>query len=169
MGRILSSALLTGCALMPAVALGMASRGQADRQAEIARLVKQLGSDDYDRREQAERRLVEIGSAAVPALRAVLDDPDPEVRLRAGRAYRKLTTLAPGTAKQLREEGRQAFGRGDYESMARAYAQLARTLDARPADCALPFTPMLIPLSPQAPTITLDMSSPTRGQAFISH
>lgn len=132
--RTLSTALLTGCTLMPVVALGMASGGRADQHAEIARLITQLGSDDHDRRQQAERGLVEIGSAAIPALRAVLEHPDPEVRLRANRAYRKLTTLAPGSAKQLRQEGQQAFGRGDYEAMARAYAQLARTVDAKTDD-----------------------------------
>ncbi len=45
-----------------------ASFAVADDNSEISRLVKQLGSDDFDTREQASKRLDEIGDDALDAL-----------------------------------------------------------------------------------------------------
>ena len=42
-------------------------------------LVKQLGDDDYNTRESAEKRLVEMGRLAIPLLKDALKSPDPEV------------------------------------------------------------------------------------------
>jgi WD40 repeat protein len=50
---------------------------------EIARLVRQLGDDDFDRREAASKRLAEIGEPAHDALRRAMDSDDVEVRQRA--------------------------------------------------------------------------------------
>jgi hypothetical protein len=44
-----------------------------------------LGADDYSQREKAEKRLAELGRLAVPALKTVLNNPDPEVAYRAER------------------------------------------------------------------------------------
>jgi len=49
----------------------------------IERLVKQLGSDRFRRREEATKRLTEIGEPALEALRRAAEDADPEVRSRA--------------------------------------------------------------------------------------
>jgi hypothetical protein len=59
----------------------------ADDPAEI---VKQLGSEDYAVREEAQRKLIEMGEKAVPALEEALKSDDLEVRLRAGRALRAI-------------------------------------------------------------------------------
>jgi WD40 repeat protein len=51
--------------------------------AEIARLVKQLGDDDFDKREAATARLIEIGDPALEALRKAVTSKDAEVHRRA--------------------------------------------------------------------------------------
>ena len=55
----------------------------APDDAEIARLVKQLGDDDFDKREAATARLKEIGEPALDAVTKAARSRDPEVRLRA--------------------------------------------------------------------------------------
>ena len=55
----------------------------APDDAEIARLVKQLGSDDFDQREAATKRLQEIPEALLDALHKATSSNDPEVRRRA--------------------------------------------------------------------------------------
>ena len=52
-------------------------------EADIQRLIVQLGSDDYDAREQAARRLRQIGKPALPHLKAALSSPDAEIVNRA--------------------------------------------------------------------------------------
>src|SRR5438552_2008573 len=51
--------------------------------AEIARLVKQLGDDDFYKREAASKRLAEIGEPAFDALHKAETSDDLEVRHRA--------------------------------------------------------------------------------------
>src|SRR4051794_24870798 len=48
-------------------------------QARLAALVRRLGDEDFDTREQATRDLGDAGRAALPYLRAALADPDREV------------------------------------------------------------------------------------------
>jgi WD40 repeat protein len=50
---------------------------------EIARLIKQLGNDDFVEREAASKRLIEIGEGALDALQRAKMGDDPEIRLRA--------------------------------------------------------------------------------------
>ena len=69
----LSALLLLLC--VPAAAV--------DDHAEATRLVRQLGADDFEEREAAARRLLEIGEPALEALRAAQAQRDPEVRRRA--------------------------------------------------------------------------------------
>jgi len=70
---------------------------------DAAALVKKLGSEDYAVREDAQKKLIEMGEDAVPALEEALKSDDLEVRLRAGRALRAIG----GEAKQAEQE-RQA-------------------------------------------------------------
>lgn len=62
------------------------TKAVADRSAEIARLVQELGANTFLVRQHAQRTLVEIGLPAKPALQAAVNDPDPEVRQRARQA-----------------------------------------------------------------------------------
>jgi hypothetical protein len=53
-------------------------------------LIEKLGHEDYQVREDATKKLIEMGQAAVPALEKALLSEDLEVRVRAGRALRAL-------------------------------------------------------------------------------
>jgi hypothetical protein len=68
--------------------------GRDERRARIrervARLVEQLGDEDYDLREKASAALAEIGDDALPALRAARSSADLEV---ADRARRLVATI----------------------------------------------------------------------------
>src|SRR5262249_34722886 len=67
------------------VAAGVKS-ADADEKA-IRALVAQLGDDDFDNRQAAEKRLAAIGEPALELLRkAAKENTDAEVRARAGRA-----------------------------------------------------------------------------------
>src|SRR5262249_5517618 len=50
---------------------------------EVERLIRQLGSEDFARREAASKRLQAIGEPALPALRKAMGSEDLEVRHRA--------------------------------------------------------------------------------------
>jgi hypothetical protein len=67
------------------VALGAAPPQQPGR---IAELVKQLGDDDFTKREAASKELDVIGEPALAALRKAVGSPDLEVRRRADRLVR---------------------------------------------------------------------------------
>lgn len=62
-----------------------AAAGAEHGAAEVGELIVQLGADSFAAREQAARRLAEIGVGARAPLTAALDDPDAEVRERARR------------------------------------------------------------------------------------
>lgn len=53
-------------------------------------LVRKLGHEEFQVREDATRKLIEMGRAAVPALEKALASKDLEVRVRAGRALRAI-------------------------------------------------------------------------------
>ena len=77
-------ALLAGWFFFVAVSV---AGGQVPRQgnAQIQQLVKQLAQQDFERRESAERQLIEIGSPAVDALLEELIDCKPDVCSRIKR------------------------------------------------------------------------------------
>lgn len=73
-----------------------ATTAKPDAGKEIASLIRQLGSDSYRQRVDAERRLRELGQAALPALRdAASQKDDAEVQWRARRLVRQLEGSAP--------------------------------------------------------------------------
>jgi HEAT repeat protein len=57
--------------------------GEAADRDQIDSLVKQFGDADFDKREKASQRVVTVGAAALPRLRAALKDSDVEVVKRA--------------------------------------------------------------------------------------
>lgn len=72
----------------------------------IAALVKQLGHDEYAKREEASTALSAIGDSALAALRkAANSDDDPEIRYRAKQIAEDVTrrTRAATTKKALKE------------------------------------------------------------------
>ncbi len=64
-----------------------------------AQLVDRLGHKDFAVREQATAALVKLGEKAVPALEKALESDDLEVRLRAGRALRRIRGVNQGPKK----------------------------------------------------------------------
>ena len=80
-----------------AAAAAAAPPAPATDAKEIASLIARLGDPEFDVREAASRRLVQIGGAALAALRAAESSPDVEVRSRAAAAVRRieLDALAP--------------------------------------------------------------------------
>jgi hypothetical protein len=60
----------------------------------VDNLIKQLGSDDADERDSAQKQLVDLGQPAVPALKKAADDnDDPEIRSRAAAALAQMKDL----------------------------------------------------------------------------
>jgi hypothetical protein len=60
-----------------------ATRPTATDRPAIERLIADLGSESWDTRESAHKRLIEIGRPAVRSLRAAARSDDPEIRMRA--------------------------------------------------------------------------------------
>jgi HEAT repeat protein len=72
----------------------------AKLQEEINSLVKQLGSDDWQTRENATKRLIEIGAPAAAAVTALRTSEDIEVRVRAAKILDAIHWISPeDTAK----------------------------------------------------------------------
>jgi len=66
-------------------------------------LIKQLGHEDYQVREDATKKLIEMGEKAVPALEKALLAEDLEVRVRAGRALRSIRGEKANKEEQVKE------------------------------------------------------------------
>src|SRR5690349_761355 len=85
--------------LAPALALGWAApvRGadppKADAE-QIAQLIKQLGSDEFEAREKATKDLEAIGTPALEALREAAKNGEPEVKTRATAILAKVEKTA---------------------------------------------------------------------------
>lgn len=104
--------------------LALAAAVFAQGSEDAAALVKQLGSEDYAVREEAQKKLVEMGDKAVPALEEALKSEDLEVRLRAGRALRAIgarTKQAEPVESEAPEAG-QAPARGQFQGMSLSMA-----------------------------------------------
>jgi uncharacterized protein (TIGR03067 family) len=101
MWRCLAPAVVAGIFFAAGVLLADSSK-VAER---IDRLIKQLGDDDFAKREAASEELAEIGEPALPALRKAAASTDAEVRRRAeqimqmiaGRATKKELARLQGT------------------------------------------------------------------------
>lgn len=99
-----------------------AEAGQA-KPADVGALIRQLGADSYRQRVEAERKLRELGAAAVPALQDATKQDDVEVQWRARRLLRQIEGSAPlsargesGSPGQQREPGRRAEPRTGQRS-----------------------------------------------------
>jgi hypothetical protein len=83
--------LLSGPTVLVALAFGVAQEpGPAVlKPAEVKRLVEQLGSPDFLEREAASKRLDELGTAAIEALRAGTKSDNPETARRSQELLRR--------------------------------------------------------------------------------
>jgi WD40 repeat protein len=92
---------LLACVLLGSIP-ALRSHSRPADEAEIAALIKQLGSDDFEDREKASRRLEEIGAPAFEALRrASKRHADAEVRSRAGNIVKALRPQLFGAVRTL--------------------------------------------------------------------
>jgi hypothetical protein len=74
------------------------------QQGKIEELVKQLGHQRFRVREEAMKKLADLGKAAVPALRAALKSDDPDLRLRAGLVLSKIESGVPHLLQELKSK-----------------------------------------------------------------
>ena len=75
------------------------AEAKAAGPAEVGALIRQLGADSYRQRVEAERKLRELGDAAVPALQDATKHGDVEVQWRARRLLRQIEGNAPLSAR----------------------------------------------------------------------
>jgi HEAT repeat protein len=68
-----------------------------DDRKQFADLIKQLGDEDFAKREEASRELIKRGSPVLPLLRQATRDKDPEISRRAAEGVEALEK-GPGTA-----------------------------------------------------------------------
>jgi hypothetical protein len=85
--RWLTAGLLVAAALCDAAA---AQSTGAATEPVIRRLIRQLGAEDFDQRQTAAERLIEIGPDALPLLEEARATSSDEVRSRAGRLVQQL-------------------------------------------------------------------------------
>jgi hypothetical protein len=108
----------------------------------VARLIRDLGSGDYVRRQAANDQLTGLGSMSRAALEQALEDPDVEVRLRARQLLDglKLDDLWKASMVECRGEGQPASNllmalarqSGNHVHLGEPYGQFAeQVLDAR--------------------------------------
>ena len=81
---VVATGLLVGVAVGGFTLTGQ-TRAATTQPDESGELVKQLGSDEFARREAAAKKLRALGTVAEPALRVGLKSDDPEVRQRSTR------------------------------------------------------------------------------------
>src|SRR5262245_5772989 len=83
--------------LLPPLLVALSAWADPSQAEEIARLIRQLGSERFEEREAATRRLDALGEAALPALRrAAGGDEDIEIRRRAAALVRPIERRLAG-------------------------------------------------------------------------
>jgi len=80
----------------------MAAELATEEPADAAKLVRDLGADDFATREAAMKKLRAMGPAAAPALEQAADNDDPEVKMRARQLLQKVAATGGAQAKAVR-------------------------------------------------------------------
>jgi hypothetical protein len=95
-----------------------ADKAATELRDRICALIRLMGNDDYDVRENAEKELTALGEKVVPEVEKALQDEDPEIRSRAGRILRSLELIPEADLKQLENDIFNAILRsaGDEEA-----------------------------------------------------
>ncbi len=101
----------------------------------VQALAKELQSEDAEKRETAEKALVEIGRPAMEALHQLAEDDRPEVLLRAASALRKIEALkeAPPPDPKIREELEKQREEQTFADARRRADYIVRGLDTQRA------------------------------------
>lgn len=77
-----------------------ALRTDGESEARIKELIKELGHDVFEKREEAGKQLVQIGKPAVPALQEATKSDDAEVAERAAKALEQIKEVGGGDAPE---------------------------------------------------------------------
>lgn len=114
------------------VALALLFARPQERSETVEQLAEKLRSDHVAEREEAGRKIRELGKAAVPELRRLCTDGDAEVAGRARQLLRELTQVEEAVqsslawlAKRQLEDGRWKAGLEDFEPAVTGLAVLA--------------------------------------------
>jgi hypothetical protein len=81
--------------------IDLSGNGRRDDIAEVERLIRDLGSEEFDARESAGNRLALIGEPALPLIRKALKSGDAEVRRRAEALIVRISEAAVARRKEL--------------------------------------------------------------------
>src|SRR5436305_6930463 len=87
----LALGLLIAVAPVASAAGSVTEKEEAEEASRIAKLIEQLGSDDFGIREKAQSELAQAGLEAYDALHAAQSHHDPEIALRARYLVRSMT------------------------------------------------------------------------------
>lgn len=99
---------------------------RAEETPPVAALFAELDSDDFDTREKAERELRRSGPAALPALRAALENsPSVEVKTRLARIIPFITVEAESDPDKLMLASAEAAAKAQFATAARGYSKAA--------------------------------------------
>jgi PDZ domain-containing protein len=120
-------------------------KNAASTQARIATLVKDLGSEEYDRRATAFTELEKLGKAAIPALTKARVSADLQVRISAERLLRRIRHPWPDPAerklspefephRELDEVWRRLAEQGSPYSLSEEMLGRMRSVNARRID-----------------------------------
>ncbi len=126
--RLASFAFLLFCSVLAAQQEKKTTPAKPSK-AEIARLVEQLGDNEFNLREEASEKLWQAGELAEPALKEAVKGTDAEVRRRANELLDKFNWgIYPSTPKAIVELINRYQGRQKNEA-------ISGLLDLGPAGC----------------------------------
>jgi hypothetical protein len=150
---VAATAVLSGSAALTA------ADGPSAAERELERLVHRLGSADFAEREQAQRELLDLGPAALPALRRTATADDLELRYRALQILAELQSrlleqtlaqlesgdpaaaveLLPGWKRYSRLVGSSPEARRLFVDMVRTEPALMQAADGAPEQISAEF------------------------------
>jgi hypothetical protein len=135
----------------------------ADTGDEIRRLVRQLGDDRFQAREEASQRLVAIGKPALAPLQQATESADPEVRKRAQDAIDAILVSVNYLIEALRDSdvairrrAAEAIERGDSKDR-RLVAALVPALKDRDQQVVESAINALVRLDPDLPALAAEL------------
>ncbi len=106
-----------------------------DNKNGVAQLVEQLGDETYQRRYTAQRELIDMGEAAVAALKEALSHKDREIAVRAEHCLAEIDRRIETQRKVHRQAASQAAQRSDPAVATRHYRALLKLPEPALCDC----------------------------------
>jgi len=101
----------------------------------VAQLIEQLGDEKYQRRYAAQRELIDMGEAAVAALKEALSHKDREIAVRAKHCLAEIDRRIETQRKEHRQAAAEAVKRSDPTAATRHYLALLELPEPALCDC----------------------------------